>query len=505
MKRFFATIFFVMTAVVVMAQTKDNKEEVVKCAQEGDAACQNMLGKWIYEGSHGYAQDYAKAVKWWMESAKQDNDEAISNLGFCYMYGMGVDADSVTAARLFEKAMKLGNKKVVAIHDSLSRVGVVFSSLLLGKSYKLGYGVARNEASALRYFKKAADRGSVDGMREAAILMRNAKDDANALALFKKAMQKGDVTATYYYGKMLCEGRGTAKDVKSGVAYLKQAAEKDFAAAQYELAEAYFNGVGVEQDMKQAFLWYGKAALGGNRASWWQLAECYRLGLGTAINYEEALECYAKAYDLGYHNKLDALLTSEDSEWKGTPFMHYLKGVRLLVMDGNPNAAINEFAKMPKKMQERKIMEALCLKHKDFKKHDVKKAVKMLQKIEQSEPRAAFELALMQMKGEGMSKDEDKAVKTLTKLSKNNYLPAVNYLADCYYEGKGVVKDKSKAKLLYLQAEKLQRLSKNGVSRLIESFKTGEGMKENQERVKELEKYRIYDVNKLLEKVKVVG
>jgi TPR repeat protein len=204
-----------------------------------------------------------------------------------------------------------------------------------------------------------------------------------------------------------------------------------------------------------------------------------------------------------YHNKLNALLTEENSEWKDTPFMHYLRGVRLLEVDNNPNAAMNEFSKLPKKMNDRQVMEARCLMHKDFKKRDGKKAVKMLQKIEKDMPQAAFELAMLQMNGEFIDKDSTKAIKTLTALAKEDYAPAIDFLADCYYLGHGVKKDKTKAYLLYFQAEKIQRLTETGARRLLDALKNGENMKSDPERIKEIEKYRAYETRTLLMKVTV--
>lgn len=502
MKNFFLLIMALAVAsLTATAQNNAERDSVVACAQAGNDSCQNLLGKWIFEGSHGYIQDYEKAVAWWMAAAKKDNDRAIANLGFCYLYGLGVKADSTTAEHLFEKAFKKGNTRLLNIHDSLANAGSAFSAALLGKCYKMSYGVRRDLAKALKYYTMAADKGDVIAMREAAILMRSNKDDDASFAMFKRAMQKGDIVATYYYGKMLCEGRGVAKDQTKGVSYLRMAAEKDYAAAQYELAEAYSKGNGLTMNSAEALKWYEKAAFGGNRMSWWQLAEYYRNGVGTAVDYEEALEYYAKASNEGFHNKLNAILSGESQEWKDDAFMHYLRGMRLLQVEGNPGAAIKEFEKLPKVMNERKVMVSICMMHPSYAKRNVKKAVSQLTKLQGSSRRAAFELALLQLKGEGMTKDVDKAEKTLANMAKEGYSKAICFLADAYYTGDVLNKDHGKAVLLYLQAEKQQRLSAMGAARLAQAFSNGEGMKVDKDRAAKLEKYRAYDVVALLKKV----
>ena len=503
MKRIFLTIISLTIAgLCANGQTADTANSVVKCAQAGNDTCQNRLGKWLYEGSHGYQKDPAKAAQWWLQAAKQNNSEATANLGFCYMYGTGVDRDSSTASRLFEKAIKMGNKHVIGIHDSLARRGTVFSAMLLAHCHRVAIGVERNERTAVRYYLMAAAKGNVEAMREAAILKRSAKEDREALDLFRKAMEKGDVVATYYYGKMLCEGRGAAKDASKGVACLSRAAEKDYPAAQYELANAYANGTGVRADEAQAFRWYTQAAMGGNRAAWWERAERLRLGKGVSMDYEAALECYTKAYGMGYNNKLKALLAGDNQEWKETPFMQYLHAVRLLEVDNDPNAAKAEFAKLSKQMPAAKTMEAVCMLHPAFKKANVKKAVKELQKRAATDQRAAFELAMLQIAGNGVEKDVAKAEKTLNTMAGNGYWRAVNYLADCYYEGCNVAKNKDKAILLYLRAERQQCLTTGGATRLAQAFRNGEGMKADTGRAEKLEKYKATESKALLELVK---
>lgn len=508
MKRIIAiTVVALMTSHCLNAQTTDTTstanalDSIVTCAKAGNDTCQNLLGKWIFEGSHGYQQDYAKAAAWWMQAAKQNNNDAVSNLGFCYLYGWGVDKDTTTATRLFEKALKQDNRKLVPLHDSLATKGSVYSAMFLARCYKMAIGVRRDMQQSLKYYKIAAKLGNVEAMREAAIMMRGNKDDAAALSMFKQAMQKGDVTSTYYYGKMLCEGRGIGKDARAGVAYIHQAADKGYAAAQYELANAYAKGIGIEMDAAKAYHWYSQAAAGGNWAAWWEKAERLRKGSGVTMNYEAALECYAKACDLGYHNKLKALLSGENPEWKDTPFMHYLRGMQLLEIDQNPDAAKGEFSKLPKTITLRQTMEAVCMVHPACKKPNVKKAVKGLQKLATVEPRAAYEMAMLQLQGTGVDKDIAKAEKSLTELANSGYVRATNFLADGYYDGQILPQNKGKAILLYLRAEKQQSLTAVGATRLAQAFRNGDGMKVDENRAAELEKYKAPDVKKLLEMV----
>ena len=90
----------------------------------------------------------------------------------------------------------------------------------------------------------------------------------------------------------------------------------------------------------------------------------------------------------------------------------------------------------------------------------------------------------------------------LTTMANNGYARAVNYLADCYYEGRNFSKNKEKAILLYLRAEKLQCLTTTGAMRLAQAFRDGDGMKADVDRADKLEKYKASETRTLLEMVK---
>ena len=62
----------------------------LKAAEEGDAAAQNEVGDFYYNGRDGVEQSFEEAFKWWMKSAKQGFAEAQKNVGWCYFYGLGV-------------------------------------------------------------------------------------------------------------------------------------------------------------------------------------------------------------------------------------------------------------------------------------------------------------------------------------------------------------------------------------------------------------------------------
>jgi TPR repeat protein len=156
------------------------------------------------------------------------------------------------------------------------RRGDIADALAKGSSYANGWGVTRNFAEALRWFRKAADQ-----------------DDATA----QKYM--GYV---YYYG-----GSGVMQDHAEAFVWLRRAAEQGDAEAEHLIGVMYWRGLGVERDYRQAFRWLQKAANQGIGFAQINLGMMYRDGQGMNRDYAEALKWYLKAADQGNAMAQDAV------------------------------------------------------------------------------------------------------------------------------------------------------------------------------------------------------
>ncbi len=98
----------------------------------------------------------------------------------------------------------------------------------LGNLYLGGYGVARDEAAAMAWFRKAAERGDANGQFSLASL---------------------------YYGR---------KEYSPAASWYRRAAEQGNPLAQIRLARLYAEGVGLARDDLQAFKWFAVAAVRGS-------------------------------------------------------------------------------------------------------------------------------------------------------------------------------------------------------------------------------------------------
>ncbi len=174
--------------------------------------------------------------------------------------------------------------KVVVIHDKESiNVTVARAPLLdiwrnaadagdaiamhtLGGLYATGERVARDPVEAMRWYRKAADAGLPDSMRELGVLYtrQNVPDYKNAMVWFAKAAAAGDPGSMYNLGLI------------------------------------YANGWGVREDHRLAHRWYYAAAQGGSPEAMLNLGLTYIDGDGTKMNKELGVQWVRKSASSGY-------------------------------------------------------------------------------------------------------------------------------------------------------------------------------------------------------------
>ena len=78
-------------------------------ADQGDAEAQCSLGV-MYCESHGVAQDYLAAMKWFRMAAEQGIAKAQCGLGAMYYEGQGVPQNTSEALRWLHKAQVQGHE-----------------------------------------------------------------------------------------------------------------------------------------------------------------------------------------------------------------------------------------------------------------------------------------------------------------------------------------------------------------------------------------------------------
>jgi TPR repeat protein len=91
-----------------------------------------------------------------------------------------------------------------------------------------------------------------------------AKDDAQAVSWYRKAADQGFAAAQSNLGLMYLAGRGVQHDDGVGAAWLLKAAQQGEATAQHNIGFLFDNGRGLPRDAERALAWYRKAAENGS-------------------------------------------------------------------------------------------------------------------------------------------------------------------------------------------------------------------------------------------------
>lgn len=481
-------------------EIRDSLNVIMDKAKAGDAAAMNEVGIWYYTGEH-INRDYSQAYEWWKKASLKSNVRAIANLGMCYQLGRGVERDSVDAMRLYEKSIKEGNSALLSQRAENASKSA-FDAMLAGDCYEKGVGVKKDYAKAAGFYSQAAAKGSIDGMRQTGICYLNSKDNAKALQYFEKGASRGDLSSEYWVGKILLGGMNVPADKQQAIVYLLKAAEGGMPAAQTEIGTLYAEGNGVAKNIVQAAEWHRKSALQGNAKGMWNYGNALKNGLGVAKDYDRALFWMSEAAQYGYHKSFRSLIAHMDSIG-ADPFLNYVRGMRLYLVDGEMKEATNQFKKVEKaKVEEGKIMQAVILADKRNEKPNAKKAAKELEKLPNN-PEAVFYLATLYETGNGVDQDMDKAMELYQKSSDMGYGKAQSYLADIYYEGRGTEKDLVAAVSLYRKAQDNRQLSPNGAARLAECYENGlGGLPKDSKKAEALRKQKHQDnLNLLLKEV----
>jgi hypothetical protein len=82
----------------------------------------------------------------------------------------------------------------------------------LGSLYLGGYGVARDEAAAMAWFRKAAEQGHAGGQFSLASLYYARKEYGPAASWYRRAAEQGNALAQIRLARLYAEGPGLARD-----------------------------------------------------------------------------------------------------------------------------------------------------------------------------------------------------------------------------------------------------------------------------------------------------
>ena len=148
---------------------------------------------------------------------------------------------------------------------------LVLTVLLLVTAGVFQLPAQQNEADrkVLAEIRAGADKGDAKAQYELGRAFFSgtlgvAKDEAEAVKWFRKAAEQNVADAQFSLGVRYANGRGVAEDDAEAVKWFRKAAEQNYADAQYNLGVCYDSGEGVAKDEIEAYKWWLLAAGHGN-------------------------------------------------------------------------------------------------------------------------------------------------------------------------------------------------------------------------------------------------
>lgn len=148
--------------------------------------------------------------------------------------------------------------------EQLYDKGFSVAAHLLGKAYRDGACVQKDERAAEWWFCKAAMSGSDASEYALGRLLEQQGRFTEAAAWYQKAVDQDNQYAQYRLAKLLLDDEEIPKDTKKSLRLLTTAAEQDNQFAQYTLGKLYLLGKEIPQDREAAINWLTRAAQQGN-------------------------------------------------------------------------------------------------------------------------------------------------------------------------------------------------------------------------------------------------
>ena len=230
---------------------------------------------------------------------------------------------------------------------------------------------------------------------EKGVIYFNKGNYRDAVTIFAELVQYKYAPSLYYVSLCYRDGKGVGKNPTAAIKFLLEAAKGGYGPAQHNLAQALEKGDAIERDDSLALHWYETAAANGEPRALLELSHRYRDGKGVVQDYE----------------KSTALLRNAAEQKEPT--------------------ALYEYA------------ELLIANDKDA-----------LQYMESAAELGNEKAMIYMFEYLNSNKRYKEAYKYAKALSEAGNHEGTKRMADYYYEGKGVSRDKSLARDLYYDAAK---------------------------------------------------
>jgi TPR repeat protein len=192
----------------------------LKSAQSGNANAQNEVAKEYFKGNNQVKRNTDQGLYWLKKSARQDNIEAIANLGNVLLGMKDVKAKPKVAIKML---------KIAAKHNVASSLNN------LGYAYANGIGTERSRTKAIHYYTLASTKDHVTAPYNLGMLYFKEEDNNKAYKWFQYAAKAGSPHGMRMLGVMLEYGIGVQQNMVQACRWLSLASFKNDKVSQHEI------------------------------------------------------------------------------------------------------------------------------------------------------------------------------------------------------------------------------------------------------------------------------
>ena len=364
-----------------------------------------------------------------------------------------------------------------------------------GECYANGEGVEKNLGEAVKWYRKAAERGCVDAQWQLARCYHRSKgvkyNPDEVFKWYRKAAEQDHAEAQRLLGYCYESGIGVEKNNAEGMKWHRKAAEHGDATAQRILGKSYLSGETIEKNPAEAVKWFRKGAENGDAACQVCLGDCYLKGEGIEKDRLEAFKLYAKAAQQGYSDgelnfKMLNLVIIEcyrkEAERGDVTALRalgdcYFGGYGVEVSRPNPAKAVRWYFKAAEQGDAiAQLRLALCYENGMGIAKDENEAIRWYRKAaDQGQANAQYFLGVKC----SLKCYESEAMQWFLKAAEQGLAEAQFECGECYLMGVGVEKDLQKAAQWYRKAAESGNV--DGEYRLGYCYFFGKGLEMNHE------------------------
>ena len=248
----------------------------------GSKVAQVVYGQMLLDG-HGVERDLQAAFRWFGIASKADDVDGVNMLGRCHELGWGTAIDIAEARRCYQRAAarnhhwaqfnlatlllrEEGTPGAVATALTLlvraAREGNAKAMNMIGRYREFGWSGPINIPSAIRWYRRAAERGCFRGAAHSArfLLEQNRLDDA--VSWYRRSAEWAPVDFCRDLAKHLFKTADARLHAVARLA-LERAAESDEAEDLFAYGHALVYGRGGPTNVSEAEIWLARAQAKG--------------------------------------------------------------------------------------------------------------------------------------------------------------------------------------------------------------------------------------------------